>query len=275
MPYSNTIGVTPASLNYIAAYLVNEGHDHHKDYNLTPIQVLGVKSVQQFIAYAIETFRKNSRKKAGRPPKNAANWIIVRTPDGTDLEPQEKAAYEHATCGAMGLGGPVVGILNWHENKYTGAADLNLLAAAFTARGELVRDRDSHSIKNLRWTIDQVTDELNVLRKTRGIAPIVIMPEIKRDRAFERGEVDLIEELARMPKPPRTSADLEPTLLSLGSEISRPDRGTDSISVKMPGKKKAKRFRILKLLADIAVAIVRLRTTRESPELKASDPEIS
>ncbi len=275
MPYSDTIGVTPASLIYIAAYLSNEGHGHHKDYDLTPIQVLGVKSVQQFIAYAVEAFRMNSRKKVGRPPKNAANWVIVRTPDGTNLEPQEMAAYEHAIFEATGLGGPVVGIHNWHKNKYTGAADLNLLAAAFTSRGELVRDRDSDIRKHLRWTIDQVTDELNVLRKAQGITSIVTMPEIKRDRAHERGEEDLIEELARMPKPPRTTADLEPTLLSLGCEITRPDRGTDSISVKMPGKKKAKKVRILKLLADIAVAIDRLRTTRELPQPKPGLSEIS
>jgi hypothetical protein len=255
MPYSNSIGVTPASLASIAAYLANAGHSHHEDYELTPIQILGAKSVQDFISYAKEAFRTNSRKGAGPPPQNAANWIIVRMPDESHLEPQEMAAFENAASDAAGLGGPVVGVRNWHKNKYTGAADMNLLAAAFTPSGQLVRDRGSHNVKHLRWSMDQVTDDLNVLRKSRGIPPIVTMPEVKRDRAKERGEVELIEFLAKLPIPPTTTEDLEPVLLSLGCEITRLNWDTDSISFKMPGKKKAKKFRIFKLLADVAKEI--------------------
>lgn len=255
MPYSNSNGATPNSLAAIAAYLVNAGHAHHDDYELTPIQILGAKSVQDFISYAKEAFRKNSRKGAGPPPQNAANWIIVRMPDESHLEPQEMAAYEKAASDAVGLGGPVVGIHNWHKNKYTGAADMNLLVAAFTSSGQLVRDRGSHNVKYLRWSIDQVTDALNVLRKSRGISPIVTMQEIKRERAQQRGEVELIEVLAKLPIPPTTTEDLEPVLLSLGCEITRLNWDTDSISFKMPGKKKAKKFRIFKLLADVAEMI--------------------
>ena len=255
MPYSNSVGATPDSLASIAAYLVNAGHSHHEDYELTPIQILGAKSVQDFISHAKEGFRRNSRKGAGPPPQNAANWIIVRMPDGTYLEHHEKAVFENATSDTAGLGGPIVGILNWHENKYTGAADLNHLSAAFTAGGKLIRDRGSHNIKHLRWRMDQVTDDLNVLRKSRGISPIVTMPEVKRDRAKERGEVDIIEVLAKLPIPPTTTEDLEPVLLSLGCEITRLNWDRDSISFKMPGKKKAKEFRILKLLADVAEKI--------------------
>jgi hypothetical protein len=263
MPYSNSVGTTSASLTAIAIYLANDGHAHHKDYELTPIQVLGAKSVQDFIDYAKETFQKNKRKGAGRPPKNAANWFIVRTPDESHLEPHEMAAYENAARDVAGLGGPVVGILNWHRNKYTGAADMNLLAAAFTSSGERVRDRDSNPIKTLRWRMDQVTDALNVLRKSRGIPPIVTMQEIKKERAQQRGEMDLVEELARMPKPPMTTADLEPALIKLECSISRFNPAKDSISVTPEGKKKAKKFRISKLLTDVAEMVAQLRETKK------------
>lgn len=274
MPYSNSIGVTPSSLVSIAKYLVNEEHTHHGDYHLTPIQFLGVDSVPEFISYAFEGFRRNLQKNAGRRPVNAGTWTIVRTPDGTNLEPEEEAAFEHITMDAVSLSGRLVGVRNWHKNKYTGAADFNLLSAAFTRWGQLVRSRDCHNVKNLRWRIDQLTEELNVIRKARGIQPIVTMIEVQRAHARERGDADVIELLARMPKAPRTTEDLRPALISLGCEISRHNEDTDSISFKMPGKKKAKKFRILKLLADVADMIVRLREVwKAAPEVGHGQPE--
>ncbi len=237
MPYSNSIGTPTASLTAIAVYLANDGHKHHQDYELTPIQVLGAKSVQDFIDYAENTFRKNCRKGTGRPPQNAANWIIVRTPDGSHLEDHERTAYENAARDVAGLGGPVVGILNWHRNKYTGAADMNLLSAAFTSSGERVRDRDTNPIKTLRWRMDEVTDALNVLRISRGIPPIVTMQEIKKERAQQRGEMDVVEELAKLPKPPRITADLKPALIKLEYSISRFNLKLDTISIIPNGKK--------------------------------------
>lgn len=237
-PYANSMGATPASLTSIAIYLSNTKHAHHEDYELTPIQVLGVRSVQEFIDYAKASFNANKKKvKAGRPPKNGGSWIIVRTPEGTFLDTHEMAAYERAAMQAAGLGGPVVGILNWHRNHFSGSDDLNLLSAAFTTEGNSVRDRDTHTIKNLRWVMDQVTDELNVLRREKGVAPILTMKAIKRERAQQRGEQDVVEELARLPC--RTE-DLEPALLSLGYEVTRFNPKNDFVSFIPPGKKKAK-----------------------------------
>ncbi len=274
MPYSNSIGATPNSLTSIVMYLGNENHKHHEDYDLTPIQVLGAKSIQDFIAYAQDAFRKNRRKKAGPPPKNAANWIVVRTPDGSHLQPNEMAAYEAAARDAAGLGGPVVGILNWHKNKYTGAADMNLLSAAFTTNGRLVRDRGSHNVKNLRQRMDQVTDGLNAIRKSRGIPPIVTMQEVKKERAQERGEVDIVAQLARIPAPPSKITDLEPALLSLEHSVTRFNPDRDTISIVPKGKKKAKRFRVSKLLEDIAEIRKKERKT-PAIEQKPKDSEIS
>lgn len=252
MPYSNIIPAPPASLTSIAIYLANDSHKHHQDYELTPIQVLGATSVQDFIAYARKTFLMNKRKGTGRPPKNAAKWIIVRTPDGSHLELHEMAAYENTARDVASHGGPVVGILNWHKNKYTGAADMNLLSAAFSAEGAQTRDRNINPVKNLRLRMDQVTDALNVQRLSRGIPPIVTMQEIKKERAQQRGEMDVVEELAKMPKPPATTADLKPALIKLECTISRFNPAKNSISVTPKGKKKAKRFAISKLLADVA-----------------------
>lgn len=267
-PYANSIGATPASLTSIAVYLANTKHAHHRDYELTPIQVLGAQSVQEFIDYAKATFETNRKKsKAGRPPKNGGNWIIVRTPDGTHLEPHEMAAYEQTAVEAAGHGGPVVGILAWHRNIYSGADDLNLLSAAFTSDGHMVRDRDSHTIKNLRWLMDQTTDRLNEIRREKGIPLILTMSEIKRERAKERGEPDVIEQLARLPKRPRTVEDIEPALLSLGCEITRFAPFKDSISFKAPKQKKAKKFRISSLLESIEALFSKQEVAKKSPQV--------
>lgn len=271
MPYSNSVGASPNSLTSIILYLANEGHKHHEDYELTPIQLLGTKSVQDFIAYAQETFKKNCRKKAGAPPKNAANWIVVRAPDDSHLQPHEMAAYENAARDAAGLGGPIVGVLNWHKNRYTGAADMNLLSAAFTSGGKLLRDRDANPIKNLRQCMDAVTDALNAVRKTRRIPLITTMQEVKRERAQQRGQVDMIAELAKMPKPPRAPADLEPALLKLECGITRFNPSRDTISITPKGKKKAKKFRVSTLLAEVAKMIAHLHQAK-IPAIPVIDP---
>ncbi len=251
-PYANSIGATPASLTSISVYLANTHHEHHRDFELTPIQVLGAKTVKEVIECAKAGFEMNRRKsKRGRPPKNGGNWIIVRTPDGTHLSAEEMSAYEHTAIEAAGCGGPVVGILNWHRNLYSGADDLNLLSAAFTSNGDLVRDRDADPIKNLRWLMDQTTDRLNAIRREKGIAQILTMSEIKRERAKDRGEPDVVEQLARLARRPRTVEEIQPSLLFLGYEITRCSLKKDTISFKDPKRIKAKKFRISSLLESV------------------------
>ena len=269
MPYSNTIGATPTALTSIAIYLASTSAKSHEDYELTPMQVLGAQSVQDFIAYAQESFRRNAGKGVGRPPKNAGTWIVVRTPDGAFLEPQEMAAYETAARDAAGHGGPVVGILNWHKNKHTGAADLNLLSAAFTESGQRNRDRDRDPVRNLRWRMDQVTDALNALRKTRGIPVITTMREVQKRQARELGITELTEELARIPRPPRTAEELEPALMTLNGKATR--RTSTSISVLMPGRRKPIKVSISKLLAEVAFEAKRLAIRKDIKGLEAKN----
>lgn len=297
MPYSNIQGATPNSLVSIAVYLANTEHEHHKDYELTPVQVLGAASVQEFISFARESFKANRQKmKAGRPPENAANWFIVRTPEDTHLEPQEMAAYEQAAREVAGMGAPVVGIMNWHRNSYTGASDLNLLSAAFAADGKLLRDRQSHPVKTLRWRMDQVTHGLNAIRKSRGLPLITTMQEVKKERAQQRGETDLVEQLARLPRRPIRAEDLEPALISLGCQITRFNLDGDTISVKAPKKEKpkritlksptklkaakrkkapsekAKRFRISTLLEQVDAIFQGIAKPEKSPETPVKVP---
>lgn len=297
MPYSNIQGATPNSLVSIADYLANTEHEHHKDYELTPVQVLGAASVQEFISFAKESFKANRQKmKAGRPPQNAANWFIVRTPEDTHLEPQERAAYEQAAREVAGMGAPVVGIMNWHRNPYTGASDLNLLSAAFTADGKLLRDRQSHPIKTLRWRMDQVTHGLNAIRKSRGLPLITTMQEVQKERAQQRGENDLVEQLARLPRRPSKTEDLEPALISIGCQITRFNPDKDIISVKAPKKEKpkpitlkaprkktatkrtkapvekARRFRISELLDQVEAFFQRIAPRQKAPETPTKAP---
>lgn len=238
MPYSNSIPTSPDALTTIAVYMADDGHEHHQEYELTPIEVLGAKSVQEFIAYAQSSFQANKRRagrmRKGRQPKNAANWIVVRTPDGTRLTDEERAAYETAARDEAGNGSPVVGLMNWHKNRLTGAADLNLLAAAFTATGSLLRDRAKNPIKSLRHRMDAVTDALNVLRRQRGIPLIQTMQEAQKKVRQQRESFVIEEELARMPRPPRRIQELKPALLSIGCEVPRFNAERDTLSIIKP-----------------------------------------
>ena len=286
MPWSNAIGATPAALTTIALYLGDATHAHHEEYDLTPIQVLGAKSVQEFLAFAEKASLKNSKKGSGRPPVNAASWFVIRTPDGTRLSGDERSAYEEAARDEAGCGGPVVGIMNWHRNELTGSEELNLLAAAFTATGHLVRDRTSDPIKSLRQRMDEVTRGLNLLRRAKGIKPIQTMQEAQKSNRDARKTEDLAELLARVPKPPVTANGLKLAILTIDGKVTRFNDAMDTISVKMP-KKPTKRLGISKLLADIKVAVAQQREAQrpalgipmapeiaEAPEAKPTPPKI-
>ncbi len=258
MPWSNAIGAAPDALSGIIEYLDDGKHPHHKEYLLTPLEVFGVKSPRDFLTYAVTAFAKNSQKKSGRPPVNAATWFVIRMPDGTWLKEDERSAYQVAAREEAGCGETVVGVMNSHRNRLTGAEDINLLAAAFTPRGELVRDRNRDPIRSLRRRMDEVTLQLNTLRKSKGIALIQTMQEVKKAKALERGEPDIFEMLARLPKPPKKITELKAALILLECEITRWNPDRDSISFKLSRKKKAKRFRISQMLEEVGKMLKKL-----------------
>jgi hypothetical protein len=258
MPWSNAIGATPDALSGILEYLDDENHPHHEEYLLTPLEVFGVKSSKDFLTYANETFIKNSKKKSGRPPVNAATWFVIRMPDGTWLTEDERSAYQNAACEEAGCGEAVVGIMNTHRNRLTGAEDINLLAAAFTSRGELVRDRNRDPIRSLRQRMDEVTVSLNLLRQIKGIHPIQTMQAVQAANRAKNDIIDVVELLAAVPKPPTTANELKLSILIIEGEVTRFNPAKDTISFILKGKKKAKKFRISKLLEDIWQAVRRL-----------------
>ena len=266
MPWSNIIAVTPASLVPVARYLVDVDHDHHEEYELTPIKVFGANSVEAFIAAANDAFNKNKnrRTKQKRPPTNAGSWFVVRTPDGTDLTNDERTVFDLAVQDEAGHG---LGIMNRHINNLSKAEDLNLLIAAFDPFGELIRDREQHPIKSLRQRMDEVTRSLNVLRLAKGIRPIQTMQEVQADWRTASGKIDVIDELARSPRPPADSSNLKTALTILGYEIPIFDESRDYFEIKKPGKKaRVKPFRISKFFSGIKVATARLRLALESLE---------
>jgi hypothetical protein len=268
MPYSNIVPVSLSAIERILAYLVEAEHDHHREYHLTPLVVRGGLTIQDFVRQTTAAFnasrRRSRRMRAGPRPKYAANWMIVRMPDQTKLSQEESAAYEAAACEEASHGEPLLGVCNWHNNKLTKAADFNLLYAAFSPSGLLLRDRDMHPIASLRRRMDRVTERLNMLRKQRGKAAIQTMNEVQPLTRQQRGTFVIEDELAKMPKPPRKSADLEPALLSIGCKVSRINLASDTISIVKPNGKKARRFSILTLLYDVRALTNKLR---EKPTL--------
>lgn len=270
MPWSNAIGATPDALSGILEYLDDENHPHHEEYLLTPLEVFGVKSPNDFLTYAKEMFTKNSKKKSGRPPVNAATWFVIRMPDGTWLTDDERSVYQNAACEEAGCGEAVVGIMNTHRNRLTGAEDINLLSAAFTSRGELVRDRNRDPIRSLRQRMDEVTVSLNLLRQIKGVHPIQTMQEVQAANRAKNDIIDVVELLAAVPKPPTTANELKLSILIIEGEVTRFNPANDTISFILKGKKKAKKFRISKLLEDIVMEIRRLAAISRKKKPKKS-----
>jgi len=271
MPYSNAIGAVPDDLPGIIEYLDDENHPHHEEYLITPLEVFGVKSSVDFMSYALRGFANNMRKKTGRPPLNAATWFVIRMPDGTWLTEDERSAYKAAACEEAGCGESVVGIMNTHRNRLTGAEDINLLAAAFTASGELVRDRNRDPIRSLRRRMDEVTDALNHERQIKGDPLIQTMQEVQAANRAKYDAIDVVELLANIPKPPETIKELKLSIPTIGGEINRFNPDADTISIKFNGRKK--RFRISTLLEDIGQAVLRLISKRKKePEKKSKTP---
>jgi hypothetical protein len=268
MPYSTIITATPGSLNAVLNYLTNATHDNHLDYALTPLKYWGVSSTEEFKAECFAGFWRNQRKRSGAPPVNAFVWLIVRMPDVTNLTDAEKLAYEEAVIDCGGMGGVVSAVSNWHENPYTGASDLNVLMPNFDKLGLAIRERDTDPLKLLRWTMDQLTDRLNLDRVAVDCDAIRTMQEIKRERAKERGEIDVVEALANLVPPPTTEPALIRSCTDLQIEITRYNSDGDRISLKPEGKKRAKEFRISTLLEDIGLAVLRLVSKRKTKEKK-------
>ena len=280
MPYSNAIPVTPGGLKAIASYMGNPDHEHHLEYEVTKLKLFGSSALEEVLATILESHQANKTHegvmRSGRPPKNAAFWYLVRVSDHSWLSTEEERAIENATLDEAGNGKALIGIMNWHRNKLSGASDMNLLAAAFSPDGERLRDRDRHPIKNLRHRIDGVVEELNILRREKGIAPIQTMQEVQRQRRKERKKMELAEELARMPRPPRKAVDLEPALLSLGCEVTRFHLGKNSISLKKPKAKKAIKLSVTGLLADVfqEIRTLRMETIKEPEKRQEKEVQV-
>lgn len=275
MPYSGIITATPGSLNAILKYLTNATHDNHLDYELTPLKFWGVGSTEEFKAQCLDGFKRNKQKGSGPPPKNAFIWCIIRMPDGANLSDGEKEVFEEAVIDSGGMGGIVSAVSNWHENLYTGASDLNVLIPNFDKFGRPIRDRDTHPEKFLRRAMDQVTDRLNLAREAEGAAPIQTMQAVKKEKARQRGEIDVAEAFANLVPPPATESALLRCCIDLQLEITRFNSEGDRISLKPKGKKKAKEFRISTLLENIGQAVRRLMTksTKKEAKKKSRTPE--
>jgi hypothetical protein len=230
-----------------------------------------VGSTEEFKAVCREGFRKNQRKGAGRPPEKGFIWFIIRMPDGANLNDEEKKAYEEAVIDSGGMGGLVSAVSNWHENHYTGASDLNVLIPNFDKFGFAIRDRDTDPRKLLRWAMDQLTDCLNFAREAEGAEPIQTMQAIKKEKAKQRGEIDVVEAFANLVPPPQTESALIRSCMNMQLEITRYNSDGDRISLLPEGKKKAKEFRISQLLEDIGQAVLRLIPKRKKKAKKKSD----
>lgn len=285
MPFSNVIGITPDDLTTVVSYLESTKHAHHEEYRLTPLEICGVASKEEFISSAILGFGKNAAKGRGRPPKNAVSWYVVRMPDYTRLTEGERREYLDAILEEAAHGQKIAAVMNSHINRLFHSEDINLLVSCFDSRGCLVRDRNSDPIKSLRRRIDALTDEINKRRVEDGRATIVTMQKIQRANRLRSGKKDFVELLAETPKPPATAAELRPALLALDFTVTGYCLQTDSIWIQKPKKEESKKkatrknepimFRITRLLSAIKAAVKRRRVSVKRKTLAKEDEPVA
>ena len=276
MPFSAVTGVKPGRLGAVIRYLQDDAHSHHLEYSLTPVALLGVSSVDAFQAAASQGFRANaSELRRGRPPVNAAMWTVVRFPDQTWLREYECKSCAEETCDEVRHGAAPAMLFNFHHNLLTGASDLNVLTVTFSRWGDLVRDRGSHPIQQLRRRMDAVTVRLNAERLKTGIAPILTMAEVQRERCLQRGEIHIIPALAKLTKPPKDTSDLDAALLLIGCQLCAIDWEQDFVFIQKPKRKKRSKLRLTRFFHDLEHERKLLRGLELSPAetLHTDNPE--
>src|SRR5665647_1994667 len=166
MPFAKVLTIKSAkTLAGKVAYLVNGKHRNHADKIVELAYCHRIQNSAEFLAKTVSTIRAlNSRRIRGRKIKNLADEIIIRSPDMANLTVEERGAFLKFIIADVCDDSPCYAV--WHCDKFTGAADLHILAANFIdAYPPKVRRSSSYSpISVARASSDRVTEIINARR---------------------------------------------------------------------------------------------------------------
>jgi len=217
MPSSKIIPVKHGGVEKVLRYLVDKTADSHREYELTPLQLSGVESSAEFVRLCCERARAHRlRALSGRPSENSAYWYIVRFPDGSGLQPEERRIcmnkIREEACGV----GHEPAIFNEHLNLIFRSQDFNVLTPTFDVVGLSTRGALFHPVRELRTTMDDVAAVLNAHRSAANESTIPEMRMLRMVAQSRKTTPDLVEALGALPKPPGNQDELLASLWSMG-----------------------------------------------------------
>ena len=231
------------------AYLVNGKHRNHDDKIVEQAYCHRIQNSAEFLAKTVPTILAlNARRRRGRKIRNFADEIIVRSPDLANLTPAERSQFVKFIIADVCDDSPCYSV--WHLDKFSGAADLHILAANFIdVYPPKVRRSSSYSpISVARASSDRVTEIINVRRRQDGVPTVITMQEVQRNRLKLRSLSSLAEQLR--PMLPFTAADLPEMITAAGHKVTRFNAQGNTVSVLLADGKKPHRFYIDKLMLE-------------------------
>jgi hypothetical protein len=275
--------VKSASVVYLKLhidYLSDALHDDHiytvgihqpKFYNLKIASVKGFISAVKDAQNAYLKFRDGIR---GKRTDSLWDETIYRTPDNTDLTPDERIIVEKKML-TIRRGSPA--LTQWHYNYERGSWDLHVLSPTKSSDWPprvLLTSRfgagKEHVFAEMDRLDQEIADALNEHRKPDQ--QIVSKIERKKERAIEAIGVQpsLASEIASITMELVTRANLVKFVQLLGHQIKRrPGARARFLSVIFEGRKQTRRIDIEERLVEIAEIQRSLKAPNIEPDLNA------
>lgn len=235
-------------------YLEDRNHADHqglviyssKNYNCAGPK--GADFQSQCLKSHKEYLSSPERSRGGKPNQRLFEEFIYSSPEGAHLNELERTAIEMTLVNNFARHSAVR--CGWHVNEKSGRCDLHVLIASknsdWPARLTIASEFGDGK-KNIISVINRVSEEiildLNETRATKLKSAMTVHRELQRTS----GKPSLAVELAKagVEEPEQLKGAIE----GLGYEVTR--ESEETVSVKFPGKPRAKKYNKENLISNI------------------------
>jgi hypothetical protein len=255
---------TVADVAAYAEYLEDKTHDNHIGKRLEKLTFIGGKKpLRADFEAAVETAAQPSqRRRTGRKRKWLARVYIASSEEqkkllkNTDgdaipvLNAEEREYYaqrfiEEADFGAVAY--------CWHIDTETGRCDCHIVVVNCEPDNPARALKSwKSSVINRRIASDRIEAEINRQRQARGQDLLTTMQEHQKQKKAAAKIEDLSVQIARIAPEPVTKNNVRALIGLAGHRVTR--QNSETISVLHPGRKKARRYSLPKLLAEVLQA---------------------
>lgn len=260
MPATKALSLSSAaSVSNVLRYIYDENCESHKEYR---IERDDGGPHDDFVAGIEEAVtRLNQEARPSNQIMTRAHWLIVRFPDGSDLNALERGIVHRSLVDGLGAGSPRWA---WHSNRLNLGSDLNVVLPAVKP-GLLpsLRRWISRSIwATAKTAMDRAVIALNGERRAAGRPPIPEMDRIQRAAVRLEDGRTLVEAMAteaRDMKVRVSAATLLTLLLAVG--LKSTDWSVEEDTIIFRRGRKRVRLRLDDLVAETAIVAVSIDRT--------------